>query len=86
MTIQEIAYSLNFPSASFFGKYFRRYVGMSRWNSETADDFLRERHSKPFLPQRHRVTQSKLQIMDDQHERSVYSLPLYPLCYSVPLW
>jgi AraC-like DNA-binding protein len=29
MTIQEIAYSLNFPSASFFGKYFRRYVGMS---------------------------------------------------------
>ena len=29
MTIQEIAYSLNFPSASFFGKYFRRYVGMT---------------------------------------------------------
>lgn len=29
MTIQEIAYALNFPSASFFGKYFRRYVGMS---------------------------------------------------------
>lgn len=29
MTIQEIAYSLNFPSASFFGKYFRRYVSMS---------------------------------------------------------
>lgn len=29
MTIQEIAYSLNFPSASFFGKYFKRYVGMS---------------------------------------------------------
>lgn len=29
MTIQEIAYSLNFPSASFFGKYFRRYVGVT---------------------------------------------------------
>ena len=29
MTIQEIAYSLNFPSASFFGKYFRRYAGMT---------------------------------------------------------
>lgn len=29
MTIQEIAYSLNFPSASFFGKYFKRFVGMT---------------------------------------------------------
>ena len=29
MTVQEIAYSLNFPNASFFGKYFKRYVGMS---------------------------------------------------------
>ncbi len=29
MTIQEVAYSLNFPSASFFGKYFRRYVGLT---------------------------------------------------------
>lgn len=29
MTIQEIAYSLNFPSASFFGKYFKRYVNTS---------------------------------------------------------
>lgn len=29
MTVQEIAYSLNFTSASFFGKYFKRYVGMS---------------------------------------------------------
>lgn len=29
MTIQEIAFSLNFPSASFFGKYFRRYVEMT---------------------------------------------------------
>lgn len=28
-TIQEIAYSLNFPTPSFFGKYFRRHVGMS---------------------------------------------------------
>lgn len=29
MTIQEIAYSLNFPSASFFGMYFKRHLGMS---------------------------------------------------------
>lgn len=29
MTIQEIAYSLNFPSASFFGKYFKRHMGVS---------------------------------------------------------
>lgn len=29
MTIQEIAYALNFPSASFFGKYFRRYVNLT---------------------------------------------------------
>ena len=29
MTIQEIAYSLNFPSASFFGKYFKRHMGMT---------------------------------------------------------
>ena len=29
MTIQEIAYSLNFPSASFFGKYFKRYAGIT---------------------------------------------------------
>ena len=29
MTIQEIAYSLNFPNASFFGKYFKRYVDMT---------------------------------------------------------
>ena len=29
MTIQQIAYSLNFPNASFFGKYFKRYVGMT---------------------------------------------------------
>lgn len=29
MTVQEIAYSLNFPNASFFGKYFKRHVGMS---------------------------------------------------------
>ena len=29
LTIQEIAYSLNFPNVSFFGKYFKRYVGVS---------------------------------------------------------
>ncbi|MCD8310682.1 MAG: helix-turn-helix domain-containing protein [Prevotellaceae bacterium] len=29
MTMQEIAYSLNFPSASFFGKYVKRHIGMS---------------------------------------------------------
>lgn len=29
MTVQEIAYSLNFPSPSFFGKYFKRHMGMS---------------------------------------------------------
>lgn len=28
-TIQEIAYRLNFPSPSFFGKYFKRLTGMS---------------------------------------------------------
>lgn len=29
MTIQEIAYELNFPSQSVFGKYFRRMTGVS---------------------------------------------------------
>lgn len=29
MTVQEISYALNFPTPSFFGKYFKRYVGMS---------------------------------------------------------
>lgn len=29
LTIQEISYSLNFPNVSFFGKYFKRYVGVS---------------------------------------------------------
>lgn len=29
MTIQEIAYSLNFPNPSFFGKYFKRYTGVT---------------------------------------------------------
>ncbi|MGL4852112.1 MAG: AraC family transcriptional regulator [Phocaeicola sp.] len=29
MSIQEIAYALNFSDISFFGKYFKRYTGMS---------------------------------------------------------
>lgn len=29
MTVQEIADSLSFPNVSFFGKYFKRYTGMS---------------------------------------------------------
>ncbi|MBR8720543.1 HTH-type transcriptional activator RhaS [Bacteroides pyogenes] len=29
MTIKEIAYLLNFSNASFFGKYFKRHVGMT---------------------------------------------------------
>lgn len=29
MSIKEIAYSLNFPNTSFFGKYFKRHVGMT---------------------------------------------------------
>lgn len=29
LSIQEIAYSLNFPNVSFFGKYFKRYTGLS---------------------------------------------------------
>lgn len=29
LTIQEIAYSLNFTDISFFGKYFKRYTGVS---------------------------------------------------------
>jgi AraC-like DNA-binding protein len=29
MTIQQVALELNFPSQSFFGKYFKRYAGVS---------------------------------------------------------
>lgn len=29
MTIQEIAYSLNFPNQSFFGKFFKHHTGMT---------------------------------------------------------
>ena len=29
MSVQEIAYYLNFPNQSFFGKYFRSHTGMT---------------------------------------------------------
>lgn len=29
ISIQEIAYALNFPNQSFFGKYFKRHTGLS---------------------------------------------------------
>ena len=29
MTVQQVAYELNFPNQSFFGKYFRKHTGMS---------------------------------------------------------
>ena len=29
MSVQEIAYYLNFPNQSFFGSYFKRNTGMS---------------------------------------------------------
>ena len=29
MSIQEIAYYLNFPNQSFFGKYFKNHTGMT---------------------------------------------------------
>lgn len=29
LTIQEIAYKLNFPTQTFFGKYFKRITGLS---------------------------------------------------------
>ena len=29
MTMQEIANDLNFPNASFFGKYFKEHIGMT---------------------------------------------------------
>jgi AraC family transcriptional activator of pobA len=29
LTIKEIATKLNFPTQSFFGKYFKQYVGVS---------------------------------------------------------
>lgn len=32
LPIKEIAYSLNFDNMSFFGKYFKRYVGVSPQN------------------------------------------------------
>ena len=29
MSIQEVAYSLNFPNQSFFGKYFKEHTGLT---------------------------------------------------------
>ncbi len=29
MSVQEIAYSLNFPNQSFFGKYFKNHTGQT---------------------------------------------------------
>ena len=29
MSIKEIAMTMNFPTQSFFGKYFKQYVGIS---------------------------------------------------------
>ena len=29
MTVQQVAYELNFPNQSFFGKYFKKHTGMS---------------------------------------------------------
>ena len=29
MSVQEVAYALNFPTQSAFGKYFRHLLGMS---------------------------------------------------------
>ena len=29
MSIQEVAYYMNFPNPSFFGKYFKHHTGMS---------------------------------------------------------
>lgn len=45
MTIQEVAFSLNFPSASFFGKYFKRYVG------KTPLEFRNEKNSSSETPE-----------------------------------
>ena len=38
LTIQEISYSLNFPNVSFFGKYFKRYVGVSPQKFRNSED------------------------------------------------
>ena len=29
MTVQQVAYELNFPNQSFFGKFFKKHTGMS---------------------------------------------------------
>lgn len=37
MSVQEIAYRLNFPNQSFFGSYFKRNTGMSPSQFKTTD-------------------------------------------------
>ena len=37
LSIKEIATKLNFPTQSFFGKYFKQYVGISPRISEQED-------------------------------------------------
>lgn len=47
LTIQEISDALNFANSSFFGKYFKRHVGMGRWSIATAVE--RHQHHSLFL-------------------------------------
>lgn len=37
LPIREIAYSLNFPNVSFFGKYFKRLTGMTPQQYRNSD-------------------------------------------------
>lgn len=48
MNIQEIAYYLNFPNQSFFGRYFKQHTGMTPRPTAAANDGSR-RHTA-FIP------------------------------------